>query len=97
MGQSQRMEAIHLCGIACLQRHHHPIAHRSRAAIERHRHANPRLAARLAPGDEMIKIHHPPHAQLASDGIVKWRGAKQIIGAQGDITDHCLFLHRDST
>src|SRR6185312_10397728 len=45
-------------------------------------------AAWLAPGDDGVALHHPRDAQLAANGVIEFRGALQIVGAERDVADH---------
>src|SRR5947207_3384426 len=67
---------------------HHAVADRHRLAVIGKCHAEARAAARTAPGDEAVVCHEPAHAQLAANLVIELTSLFQIIGADGDVTDH---------
>src|ERR1700694_1435868 len=67
---------------------HHAVADRHRLAVIGKRDAEPRAAARTAPRDDAVVCHEPSHAQFAANLVVEVASLFQIIGPDGDVTDH---------
>src|SRR6266404_7628057 len=74
--------------VFCPECRHHAVADRHRLAVRGKRDAEPRAAARPAPCDDAIVFHESSHAEFAANLVVKRTSLFQIVGADGDVTDH---------
>src|SRR5258705_1867232 len=92
--QRELVDAIDLGPVFRPEGRHHAVADRHRLAIIGKRDAEPRAAARTAPGDETIVRHEASHAQFAANLVIEFGSLLEIIGADGDVTDHDSLLRR---
>src|SRR6185369_6979909 len=86
------VEPLHLRLVGSLERDHHAIADARRIAVKGLGEADPGAAARLAPGDELLVLHHSPDPQFSAQSVVEFRGLLAVVRAERHIADHHVLL-----
>src|SRR5579884_2855738 len=66
VGERDVIQPLDLRIVSRRQRDHDAVAHGRGITIERPGDADPGSASRLAPGDELLVLHHPADTQLAA-------------------------------
>ena len=88
IGERDVVKPLDLVAVLGLQRDHGAITDAGFLPVERLGRCDPGAAVRLAPSDEGVELHHSPNAHFGGDGIVELRGALEVVGPEGDVSDH---------
>src|SRR5438270_2692966 len=84
------VQPLHLRLVLGLQSDHHAVADARRIAVERLGNTDPGTAARLAPGDELLIVHHTPDTELAAQRVIELGGLTAVVVPVRHIADHAM-------
>src|SRR5262249_36251101 len=82
------MQGVHLCLTLGCQGHHDSVADGRRLLVEGLGDAETRGVRAHRPGDELLVFHHAFGTHFPEQGIVKGRGFVEVVGTDGDVSDH---------
>jgi hypothetical protein len=82
------MDPIDVRAIPGLDRDHDAVTDGGRFAVEGPGEPYAGAPTGLSPCDEGLILHHPADADFFRDGIVKGSSPLDVVGSEGDVTDH---------